>query len=120
MGEVATRAFLTRGVGRHKEKLTASVGVTVPRDRSMYGYRSQHHSFGETDEQAGDYGEDLAVQVLATTLTVDFDPDTSYDERRRYWTLSDQIVHSRNVSRSARGAKDKRWTVVIAACALIH
>jgi len=49
VGEVATRAFLTRGVGRHKEKLTASVSVAVPRDRSMYGYLGEHHSFGETD-----------------------------------------------------------------------
>ena len=87
MGDVATRAFLTRGVGRHKEKLAASVGVAVPRDRSMYGYLSEHHSFGETDEQADDYAEDLAAQMLATILNVDFDPDTSYDERRRYWTL---------------------------------
>ncbi len=87
MGDVATRAFLTRGVGRHKQKLEASVGVAVPRDRSMYGYLSEHHSLGETDEQAGDYAEDLAAQMLATRLNVDFDPDTSYDERRRYWTL---------------------------------
>ena len=101
-------------------QLAASVGVAVPRDRSMYGYLSEHHSFGETDEQAGDYAEDLAAQMLATILNVDFDPDTSYDERRRYWTLSDQIVRTRNVSQSARGAKDKRWTVVIAACVLIH
>ena len=99
--------------------LAASVGVAIPKDRSMYGYLSEHHAFGQTDEEAGDYAEDLAAQMLATIINVPFDPDTSYDERRDIWRLSDQIVRTRNVSQSARGAKDGRWTSVVAACVLI-
>lgn len=178
---IATKAFLTRGVGRHKEKLAsfeaalrqagiaqfnlvtvssilpphcklvpraeglkslspgeivhvvmsrsdsnephrqmaASVGVAVPSDRAMYGYLSEHHSYGETDEQAGDYAEDLAAQMLATILDVEFDPDTSYDARLDRWELSEQIVRTRNISQSARGSKDGLWTTVVAACVLV-
>ena len=100
--------------------LAASVGVAIPKDRSNYGYLSEHHAFGQTDEQAGEYAEDLAAQMLATILNVPFDPDTSYDERRDIWKLSGQIVRTRNVSQSARGAKDGRWTSVVAACVLIE
>ena len=57
--------------------------------------------------------------MLATIINVPFDADTSYDERRDMWRLSNQIVRTRNVSQSARGAKDGRWTSVVAACVLI-
>jgi arginine decarboxylase len=175
------RAFLTKGVGRHKERLTAferalrdagiaqfnlvtvssifppncklvskndglkllhagqilhvvmsrsetdephrhiaaSVGVAIPKDRDMYGYLSEHHSYGQTDEQAGDYAEDLAAEMLATILGVEFDADKSWDQRKEIWRLSDAIVSTRNVSQSARGSKDGLWTSVVAACVLI-
>src|SRR5208337_724798 len=120
MGPIPKGTFLTKGVGRHREKLTsfelslrsagiaefnlvrvksifppycklippqeglkrltpgqvvfavmsdnatnephrliaASVGVAIPANTSMYGYLSEHHSFGETDQKAGDYAED--------------------------------------------------------------
>ena len=28
----------------------------------------EHHSFGETEDSAGDYAEELAAEMLATTL----------------------------------------------------
>ena len=86
----------------------------------MYGYLSEHHSYGQTDEQAGDYAEDLAAEMLATILNVEFDADKSWDERRDLWQLSDQIVRTRNVAQSARGSKDGGWTSVVAACVLIE
>ena len=85
----------------------------------MYGYLSEHHAFGETDEQAGDYAEDLAAEMLATILKLDFDPDASYDERRDQWQLSGQIVKTKHISQSARVSKDGLWTSVISACVLI-
>ena len=181
MGSVATKAFLTKGVGRHKDRLTsfepalrsagiaqfnivtvssilpphakiisraeglksltagqilytvmsraesnephrhlaASVGVAIPKDRSMYGYLSEHHAFGQTDEQAGDYAEDMAAEMLATSRGVEFDADKSWDERREIWRMSGQIVRTTNVAQSARGPKDGRWTSVVAACVLV-
>ena len=65
--------------------VAASVGVAIPKERSQYGYLSEHHSFGQTDNKAGDYAEDLAASMLATVLGVDFDPNTSYDERKDLW-----------------------------------
>src|SRR5208282_4797388 len=62
--------------------VAASIGVAIPADRNTYGYLSEHHSFGETEEQAGEYAEELAAEMLATTLDVEFDPDTSWDEKK--------------------------------------
>ena len=75
---------------------------------------SSRDSFGETEEKAGDYAEDLAASMLATVLGVEFDPNTSYDERKEVWRLSQEIVVTRNVTQSAIGDKDGLWTSVVA------
>src|SRR5207244_11018474 len=95
--------------------VAAPVGVAMPQDGSQYGYRAEHHSFGQTEKQAGDYAEDLAASMLATILGVDFDPNTSYDERKDIWRMSDKIVITRQVTQSAIGDRDGLWTSVVAA-----
>ena len=100
--------------------VAASVGVAIPKDRSQYGYLSEHRSFGQTDKQAGDYAEDLAASMLATILGVDFDPNTSYDERKDIWRMSDKIVITRQVTQSAIGDREGLWTSVVAAAVFVE
>src|SRR5579863_2312703 len=181
MGPIGDAIFLTKGVGRHSEKLTSfelalrdarlaefnlvrvssifppgckvisiqdglkmlrpgqivyavmydeatnephrlmatSVGLAIPADKDQYGYLSEHKSFGQTDEKAGDYAEDLAATMLATILGVEFDPNVSYDERKDIWRLSDKIVTTRNVTQSAVGDRDGLWTTVVAAAVFV-
>ena len=57
----------------------------------------------------------LAASMLATILGIDFDPNTSYDERKDMWRMSDKIVITRNVTQSAMGDRDGLWTSVVAA-----
>ena len=59
-----------------------------PPTREQYGYLSEHHAFGETDDKAGDYAEDLAACMLATTLGIEFDEDRALG--RAQGTLEDQ------------------------------
>lgn len=99
--------------------LASSIGLAVPADSNAYGYLSEHHSFGETDEKAGDYAEDLAASMLASTLGIEFDENVSYDERKEIWKISDKIVRTRNVTQSAIVDKDGKWTSVIASAVLI-
>ncbi|MBI1722684.1 MAG: arginine decarboxylase, pyruvoyl-dependent [Gemmatimonadetes bacterium] len=178
MSLVPTRGFLTRGVGRHREKLTsfemalrdagiekynlvrvssifpphgkmvsrkdglalldpgqvvftvlaematnepsrmvaASIGLAIPADASHYGYISEHHSYGQKEQVAGDYAEDLAASMLATTLGVPFDPDLAWDERRASYMVSGEIVKTQNVTQTAECGPDGLWTTVVAAC----
>ena len=99
--------------------IAASVGAAIPAERSQYGYLSEYHSYGETESKAGDKAEDLAAQMLATTLGVPFDPDTSYDERKELWKISTKIVKTMNMTQTAIGDKYGLWTTVIAAAVLI-
>ena len=112
------------GCGRELHARTASpgassIGLAMPADRSTYGYLSEHHSFGETDQIAGDYAEELAAEMLATTLDVEFDPDKSWDEKKEVYRMSNKIVRTANITQSAVGDKKGLWTTVIAAAILI-
>jgi arginine decarboxylase len=95
--------------------LAATAGVAIPKDSSRYGYISEHHSFGQKETAAGEYAEDLAAYMLATTLGVTFDPDKSYDEQKDIWKISDHIVKTVNITQTAVGDKNGLWTTVIAA-----
>jgi len=179
---VPTKGFLTRGVGRHKEKLTsfemalrdagiekcnlvrvssifpphgklitrqegvpmlrpgqvvfavlaemstnepsrmvaASIGLAIPADANHYGYISEHHAYGQREEIAGDYAEDLAASMLATTLGVSFDPNLAWDERQAIYLMSGDIVKTRNVTQTAECGPDGLWTTVVAACVYVE
>ena len=174
---VPTSAFITKGVGKHKEKLTsfemalrnagiaafnlvkvssifppncrlltrqkglnllspgqivfvvmsenstnepnrliaASAGLAIPKDSNRYGYISEHHSFGQKEVVAGEYAEDLAAYMLATTLGAPFDPDKSYDDQKDIWRISGHQVKTRNITQTAVGDKNGLWTTVVAA-----
>ena len=118
-GEVVF-AVVAETSSREPHRLCASsIGVAIPADRSTYGYLSEHHSYGESEDQAGDYAEELAAEMLATTLDVDFDPEKSWDEKKEVYRLSNKIVRTANITQTAVGDKRGLWTTVIAAAILI-
>lgn len=95
--------------------VAASVGCAIPTDPLQHGYLSEHHSFGEPDQKAGDYAEDLAASMLATTLGIEFDSNQAWDEREQLYKMSGKIVKTTNITQSAIGNKDGLWTTVFAA-----
>jgi arginine decarboxylase len=99
--------------------IAASVGVAMPADRNAYGYLSEHHSFGETEQVAGEYAEELAAEMLATTLGVEFDPDQSWDEKKEIYRISNKIVRTSEITQSAIGDKRGLWTTVLSAAVLL-
>ncbi len=100
--------------------LAAAIGLAEPADReNSYGYISEHHSYGQTSHIAGEYAEDLAAQMLGTTLGIDIDPEKAWDERKDLYLASGRIIKTRNIAHSARVPKDGRWTTVFAAAVFI-
>lgn len=99
--------------------MSASVGLAVPKDTNNYGYLSEHHSFGEKGEKAGEYAEDLAATMLATTLGVEFDPNLAWEEREQLYKASGHIFKTTNVTQSAEGNKDGMWTSTIAVAVFV-
>lgn len=99
--------------------IAASIGVAMPADKNTFGYLSEHHSFGQTEEVAGEYAEELAAEMLATTLGVEFDPDQSWDEKKEIYRISNKIVRTSQITQSAIGDKRGLWTTVLSAAVLL-
>jgi len=99
--------------------IAASLGVAIPADSNAYGYLSEHHPYGQTEKVAGEYAEDLAATMLATTLGVEFSSDTDWNEREDIYKMSGKIVKTFNITQSAQGDKNGLWTTVIAVAVLL-
>ena len=99
--------------------LASSIGVAIPSGKNQYGYLSEHHSFGQTDEAAGEYAEDLAATMLATTMGIQFDPETAWDERKQLFKTSGMIIKTANITQSATGDKNGLWTTTVATAVFV-
>lgn len=118
-GEIIYCVLARNETNENNRLIVSSIGCAVPADCNAYGYLSEHHGFGETDEKAGDYAEDLAASMLATTLGIEFNPEQGWDEREQLYKLSGKIVRTRNITQSAQG-KDGVWTTVISAAVFVE
>jgi arginine decarboxylase len=118
-GEI-TFVVLSKNAVKEPERLiAASVGVAIPTNKDSYGYLSEHHSFGQSAEAAGDYAEDLAATMLATTMGIPFDADKAWDEKKQIFKASGMIIKTSNITQSAKGEKSGQWTTVLAAAVFI-
>jgi len=118
-GEI-TFVVLARNATNEPHRLVASsIGVAIPSRKNQYGYLSEHHSFGQTDEVAGDYAEDLAATMLATTMGIQFDPETAWDERKQLFKTSGMIIKTANLTQSATGDKNGLWTTTMVAAVFV-
>ena len=118
-GQIVHCVLAKQSTDEANRLIVSSVGVAVPSDPEQYGYLSEHHTFGQTDDKAGDYAEDLAASMLATTLGIEYDEDVHWDERKELWKIDNQIYKTRNVTQSAIGHKKGQWTTVVAAAVLV-
>jgi arginine decarboxylase len=119
-GEI-TYVVLARNSAREPNRLlVSSIGVAIPARNNQYGYLSEHHSFGQTDEAAGEYAEDLAATMLATTMGIRFNSETAWDERKQLFKTSGFIIKTTNITQSAKGDKNGLWTTTIAAAVFVN
>ena len=118
-GEIIFCVLARNATNEPNRLISASVGCAIPAGNNQYGYLSEHHSFGETKEKAGDYAEDLAASMLASTLGIKFNPDDAWDARRQIYKMSGKIFYTSNITQTARGNKNGLWTSVVAAAVFI-
>ncbi len=97
--------------------ISASIGCAIPSEKSAYGYLSEHHAYGQTEKEAGDYAEDLAAAMLASTLGIEFDEAKGWDERKEIYRISDKIVRTTNITQSS--IVKNGWATVIAAAVFL-
>jgi len=115
-----TFAVMARSSTKEPNRLiAASIGLANPKEDDKYGYLSEHHSTGETAQKAGDYAEDMAMEMLATIMGLPNDPSLTWDDKEEQWRLSGKIYNTQNYTQSAEGNKDGLWTTVVSAAVFI-
>jgi arginine decarboxylase len=97
--------------------ISASIGCAIPSEKSAYGYLSEHHAYGQTEKEAGDYAEDLAAAMLASTLGIEFDEAKGWDERKEIYRISDKIVRTTNITQSS--IVKNGWATVVSAAVFL-
>jgi len=118
-GQVIYAVLARANSNEYNRLICASIGVAKPADKSQYGYLSEHHTFGVKPEKTGDTAEDLAAEMLASTLGIPFDPDANYDEKIEVFKMDGKIVETKNITASATVRNEDEWASVISAAIFI-
>ena len=117
-GEIIYCVLARQETNEPNRLIASAIGVAKTTIDS-YGYLPEHHSYGEKAKKAGDYAEDLAATMLATTLGIEFDSERNYDERKGIYKAGGYEFHTKHYVQSATGNKDRLWTSVISAAVFI-
>jgi len=118
-GQVVYAVIAREDSNEFNRLICASIGVAKPADKGQYGYLSEHHAFGVKPERVGDIAEDLAAEMLATTLGILFDPEANYDERKEVFKMGGKIVETKSITVSATVKEEEEWASVVAAAIFI-
>ncbi len=113
-GQIVHCVMARQDTNEPNRLIAASIGLARPTDQNMYGYLSEHHSYGETAKKAGEYAEDLAATMLATTLGIDFDPEKAWNDREQTFKMEKTFLKTRNIVQSAEGHAKGHWSTVVA------
>jgi arginine decarboxylase len=114
-GEITFCVMARAETNEPGRRISASIGVARPIDPKKYGYISEHHGFGMTEVESGDYAEDLAATMLASTLGIELDPDVAWNQRKKIYETSRITIGSMSETAAAEGASGGKWTCVVAA-----
>ena len=118
-GQITFVVLARESTNEPSRLVSAAVGLAYHVDKQQYGYISEHHGFGQNARQAGDFAEDLAATMLASTLGAELDPDKAWDERKQLYIAEKNRFTSRSIAKCAYGHKDGLWTTVIAGTVML-
>jgi arginine decarboxylase len=114
-GQIVFTVLARNETNEPNRLISSAIGVATPKEGDKYGYLSEHHAFGEKAEVSGEYAEDMAATMLATTLGVEFDSAKAWEEREQAYKASGHIFKTHNICQSAEGNKDGLWTTTVSA-----
>jgi len=118
-GQIVYCVLAREESNEYNRVIAASIGVAKPADKGQYGYLSEYHDFGKKPEKVADIAEDLAAEMLATTLGIPFDPDLNYDEKKEVYKMGGKIVETKSITSHTTVRDEDEWACTIAAAIFI-
>ena len=99
--------------------VSAAVGLALPKDVEEYGYLSEHHAYGETQDRTGSMPKiwrQRCLQRRWASSSMQTPPGRNANRPTRQ---AAEIVRTKHVCQSAQGDKNGLWTTVIAAAVFL-
>ncbi|HUV41526.1 MAG TPA: arginine decarboxylase, pyruvoyl-dependent [Sedimentisphaerales bacterium] len=112
-GQICYCVMARADTNEHGRLVASSVGVAIPKDNEKWGYLSEVHGHGMNSRQAADMAEDLAAEMLGTTVGLELDPDTAWSEKEQAYKSSGLFIRTTNITQAAEGKKGL-WTTTVA------
>ena len=117
-GQITYCVMARSDTDEHGRLIASSIGIAVPKDRNNWGYISEVHGYGMNQQEAADLAEDLAADMLGTTLGLEVDPNQAWSEKEQVYKASGLIIRTSNITQTARGQKGL-WTTTVAIATLL-
>jgi arginine decarboxylase len=111
-GQITYCVMARADTNEHGRLIASSIGIAVPKDRNNWGYISEVHGCGMNEKEAGDRSEDLAADMLGTTLGLEVDIAKAWSEKEQVYKSSGLIIRTSNITQAARGYRDM-WTTAV-------
>ncbi|MEN6307615.1 MAG: pyruvoyl-dependent arginine decarboxylase, partial [Anaerohalosphaeraceae bacterium] len=73
---------------------------------------SEVHGHGMSKQEAEDMSEDLAADMLGTTLGLEVDPNKAWSEKEQAYKASGLFIKTSNITQVAKGRKGL-WTTTV-------
>lgn len=117
-GQISYCVMARSDTNEHGRLIASSIGIAVPKDRNNWGYISEVHGQGINQQEAADMSEDLAADMLGTTLGLEVDHNQAWSEKEQVYKASGLIIRTSNITQTARGQKGL-WTTTVAIAMLL-
>jgi len=117
-GQISYCVMARSDTNEHGRLIASSIGIAVPKDRNKWGYISEVHGHGMNQQEASDMAEDLAANMLGTTLGLEVDTDKAWSEKEQVYKASGLIIRTSSITQTARGQKGL-WTTTVAIAMLL-
>lgn len=118
-GEIIFVVLARNATNEPHRLLASAIGLAIPAAKDHHGYISEHHSFGQTEDVVADYVEDLAASMLASTLGVEFNVNSDWNDREELFKIDGRIVNTTNSTQTALGDKNGLWTSAVSAVVFV-
>jgi arginine decarboxylase len=117
-GQICYSVMARADTNEHGRLIASSVGIAVPKDKNNWGYLSEVHGYGMNQQEAADMAEDLAAEMLGTTLGLEINPNLAWSEKEQEYRASGLIIRTSNVTQTGRGQRGL-WTTTVAAAVFL-
>ena len=104
----------------HK-RISAAIGIAKPDDPDMYGFFTEieeDQGYGKTQQKAAEEVMYLAISNLAMSWRAKWN-DKMFDPKKKVYRIKNKTVRVSNVTQSALGDPDGKYTTVFVAAVFV-